>query len=88
MSTIEKLKNKFYEKPVRNDLTIDEVVRLAKAYGCVIYTGGNHQIRIVHKESGRVIPLPRHGKSVKEAYVLELRELFDEIDSIGGGVND
>jgi len=47
-----------------------------------------HQIRIVHKESGRVIPLPRHGKSVKEAYVLELRELFDEIDSIGGGVND
>lgn len=88
MSKIEKLKNKFYEKPVRNDLTIDEVVRLAKAYGCDIYTGGNHQIRIVHKESGRVIPLPRHGKSVKEAYVLELRELFDEIDSIGGGVND
>ena len=42
MSTIEKLKNKFFEKPVRNDMTI----------------------------------------------VLELRELFDEIDSIGGGVND
>ncbi len=30
------------KKPVRSDLTIDEVVRLAKAYGCAIVTGGNH----------------------------------------------
>ena len=85
MSTLEKLKNKLYEKPVRNDLTIDEVVRLAKAYGCTIVTGGNHQIRIVHRGTGRVIPLPSHGKTVKEAYIMELKELFDEI---GGGEND
>ena len=88
MSTIEKLKKKFYEKPVRNDMTIDEVIRLAKHYGCDVLTGGNHQTRIVHKESGRVIPLPRHGKTVKEAYIMELRELFDEIDSNGGDNND
>ena len=40
MTSIKKLKAKFFEKPVRNDLTRDEVVRLAKSYGCEIYTGG------------------------------------------------
>ena len=88
MSTIEKLKQKFYEKPVRNDMTVNEVTRLARAYGCEILTGGNHQIRIVHKPSGRVIPLPSHGNRVKEAYIMELRELFDEIGSMGGDSDD
>ena len=88
MSTIEKLRKKFYEKPVRNDMTIDEVIRLAKAYGCLALTGGNHQVRIVHKPTGRVIPIPSHGKTVKEAYIMELRELFDEIEAMGGNNND
>ena len=88
MSTIEKLKKKLYEKPIRNDMTLNEIIRLAKAYGCEILTGGNHQIRIVHRESGRVIPLPRHGNIVKEAYILELRELFEEIETKGGAAND
>ena len=88
MSTIEKLKKKFYEKPARNDMTIDELIRLAKAYGCAVLTGGNHQIRIVHKPTGRVIPIPNHGKTVKEAYIMELRELFDEIETMGGNNND
>ena len=88
MSTIEKLKKKFYEKPARNDMTIDELIRLAKAYGCVVLTGGNHQIRIAHKPTGRVIPIPNYGKTVKEAYIMELRELFDEIEAMGGIDND
>ena len=88
MSTIEKLKKKLYEKPIRNDMTLNEIIRLAKAYGCEILTGGNHQIHIVHRESGRVIPLPRHGNIVKEAYILELRELFEEIETKGGAAND
>ena len=88
MSTIDKLKKKLNEKPVRNDMTIDEVVRIAMAYGCEIKTGGNHQIRIVHKPTGRVIPLPRHGKEVKEAYIIELKELFNEIEAMGGKIDD
>lgn len=80
MSSFEKLKNKFFEKPVRNDMTMAEIVRLAKGYGCEIVTGGNHQIRIVHRQSGRVIPIPQHGKTIKEAYIMELRELFNEIE--------
>ena len=81
MSKLEKLKNKFFEKPVRNDMTFEEISKLAKAYGCKVLTGGNHQIRIVHKESGTVIPIPQHGKTVKEAYIMELRDLFEMIDS-------
>ena len=84
MSKIEKLRKKFNEKPVRNDLTIEEVIKLARSYGCIVLTGGNHQIRIAHKETGRVIPIPSHGKHVKEAYVMELREMFDEIESKEG----
>ena len=34
MSTIEKLKAKFNEKPIPNNISFDEVERLAKAYGC------------------------------------------------------
>lgn len=53
----------------------------------MVLTGGNHQIRIAHKPSGTVIPLPQHGKCVKEAYIIELRKLFDEIISEQGGDN-
>ena len=88
MSTLEKLKKKWYEKPVRNDITINERVRLARAYGCDILTGGNHQIRIVYKPLGVVIPLPCHGNTVKEAYIIEFKELISEIESLGGGADD
>ena len=81
MSQIEKLRKKFFEKPVRNDMTMDEVIRLARAYGCEILTGGNHQVRIVHRPTGRIIPIPQHGKHVKEAYIMELRSMFEEIDA-------
>ncbi len=46
------------------------------------------QIRIVYKTLGTVIPLPCHGKNVKEAYIVELKELFSEIESKGGDEND
>ncbi len=88
MSTLEKLKKKFNEKPVPNDITIEDVIRLAKAYGCKIVTGGNHQIRIVYKPLGTVIRLSCHGKNVKEAYIVEPKELFSEIESKGGDEND
>ena len=62
-------------------MTTDEIIRIARAYGCEILTGGNHQIRILHRETGRLIPLPQHGKTVKEAYILEIKEMIDEIES-------
>lgn len=31
------------------------------------------------KSTGRIIPIPGHGKYVKEAYITQLKELFDEI---------
>lgn len=78
MSTIEKRLKKFYRKPIPNDITFDEVQALAEYFGCTVVGGGNH-MKIVHSSSGTVIPIPRHGKTVKEAYIKQLKALFDKI---------
>ena len=78
MSTIEKLKSKFYSSPTPKDITTDEIKRLAEYYGCGVKTGGNHQIAIVNKKTGTVVPLPQHDKAVKPAYIKELRNCFRE----------
>ena len=69
MSTLEKLKAKFNEKPIPNDITFDEVERLANAYGCRVIAGGKHSKKIADVPSGTVIPIPMHGKYVQEAYI-------------------
>lgn len=81
VSKIQKLKEKFYSKPVRNDITFQEVETLAAAYGCIVKPGGKH-LRIAHIESGMIVPIPVHGKTVGEAYIRELKRLFDEIDGM------
>lgn len=78
MSTIEKRLKKFYRKPIPNDITFDEVQALAEYFGCIVVGGGNH-MKVVHQSSGTVIPIPRHGKTVKEAYIKQLKVLFDKI---------
>ena len=81
MSTMDKLKAKFNEKPVPNDISFDEVERLANAYGCRVISGGKHSKKIVDVPSGTVIPIPMHGKFVQEAYIKELKDLFAEIEA-------
>jgi hypothetical protein len=81
VSAIDKLRIKFYSKPIRNDMTFDEIAVLAESYGCIICPGSNH-MKVVSKETGRVIPIPRHGKCVGEAYIKQLRDMFNEIQLI------
>ena len=83
MSTLDKLKAKFNEKPIPNDISFDEVERLANAYGCLVISGGKHSKKIVDVPSGTVIPIPMHGKYVQEAYIKELKDLFAEIEARG-----
>ena len=78
MSQIDKLVKKFYEKPVRNDITYDELEKIAAHYGCSIKVVGKHK-KIVDEKSGVIIPIPYHGKYVKEAYIIQAKELFDTI---------
>ena len=80
MSQIDKLREKFYKVPIPTDIRIDEVIKLAKSYKCIVKTGGNHPILIVHKETGTVIPIPCHGDFVKPAYIKELKDLFNTIN--------
>lgn len=79
MSKIDKLKNKFYRIPIPNDIRIDELKVLAEHYGCIVVSGGKHQIKIVNKELGAVIPIPCHGDTVAEVFIKEVKSLFEEI---------
>ena len=36
MSSIEKLKEKFYSKPTRRDITTEEIKKLANYYNCIV----------------------------------------------------
>ena len=73
MSKIQKLIEKFYERPLRNDLTFNEIQKISEYYGCKVISGGNIP-------SGTIIPIPRHGNCVKEAYIKQLCDLFDSIE--------
>ncbi len=80
MSTIEKRIQKFYQKPIPNNITFADVQALASHYGCEVQTGyGKHGVKIVYKPLGTIIPIPIHGKYIKEAYVKQLKDLFDSI---------
>ena len=52
MSQIDKLVKKFYEKPVRNDITYDELEKIAAHYGCSIKVGGKHKKIVDEKKRG------------------------------------
>lgn len=79
MSTLEKRIKKFYRKPIPNDITFDDIEALASYFGCQIIAGGKHSKKVVHVPSGTVIPIPMHGKNIGEAYVKQLKILFDSI---------
>ena len=81
MGRIEKLLNKLYRKPVPNDMRIDEIIRIVTSYGCITDSGGKHQLKIIHRPTGTVIPIPKHGDTVAEAYIKEIKALLDEITS-------
>ena len=80
MSRIEKLIEKFYRCPIPNDITYEEVAKLAVYFGCKLQkSGGRHPMKVIHLETGTIIPIPTHGKTVQEAYIKELKKLFDTV---------
>ena len=79
MAKIDKLLEKLYNRPVPNDIRIDEIIRIVTAFGCQTAAGGRHQLKIIHVPTGTVIPIPHHGDTVAEAYIKEIKALLDEI---------
>lgn len=78
MSSIEKLKKKFYSTPTRNDISMDDIRILVNYYGCIERTGGNHQSTIINPKTGRIVPLPQHGKEIRREYIRQLQDLFGD----------
>ena len=56
-----------------------EIEKIVKAFGCITVSGGRHQLKIVHRPTGTVIPIPSHGDTVAEAYIKEIKALLDKI---------
>lgn len=79
MSTFEKRLEKFNRVPVPNDITFEDVEAIASHYNCVVLNGGKHGFKIAYKPLGIIIPIPRHGNTVEEAYIRELKKLFLKI---------
>ncbi len=80
MARIDKLKEKFFRVPVPNDFRIDELKVLAEYFGCETTSGGRHPLKIIHKATGTVIPIPGHGDTVAEVYIKQVKALFNEIE--------
>ena len=80
MSQIQKLIDKLNSKPTPNDMTFEELAKIARYFGCDIESRGNHQRAIVHDEKGTVIPIPCHSKHVGVAYVKQVKVLLTSIN--------
>ncbi len=79
MAQIDKLLEKLYRKPVPNDIRISEAKKIVEHFGCITTSGGRHPLKIVHKETGTVIPIPHHGDTVGEVYIGQIKKLIDRI---------
>lgn len=80
MSQIDKLKEKFFKTPIPTDITIMDVKKLFEHYGCIFKDkGGSHPYKVIHKDSGTVIPIPLHGKHIQDVYVKQLKDLLESI---------
>ena len=80
MANIKTLLEKFYRKPIPNDIDYEELWRIAKHFGCEVDVGkGKHNTKVEYKPLGKVIPIPRHGKHVKHVYIRQVKELIDRI---------
>lgn len=79
MSQIDKLREQFFKKPTPIDIPFSDVERLFTNKGCLILSGGNH-LKVVHKESGTVIPIPTHDKFVQDVYIKQLKKLLIKIE--------
>ena len=85
MTAIEKKIQKFYKKPVPNDITYAEMKAVAEYYGCIVENSrrSKHSFHVIYPSLGVSIPIPVHGKTVKEAYIRELKKLFEKIKEEG-----
>lgn len=84
MSKFEKAYQRFCRKPIPNDISFDEIETIARHFDCIVLSGGKHSKKIAHRKSGTIIPIPMHGKTVGEAYIKELKELFERISQEEG----
>lgn len=84
MASIDKLLTKFNRKPVPNDITYSELIRIAKHYRLSVKEpNGKHPLKIAYPGI-MVVPIPKHGKCVKEVYIEQIKNLIEQVKMIRG----
>ena len=79
MASIDKLLEKFYRKPIPNDITYDELRRIADHFGLIVKPPkGKHPMKISYPGIAS-IPIPVHKKSVGEAYIYQVKMLIEKV---------
>lgn len=82
ISSIEKLREKFYKKPIAKDLTFNDAKRLLEYYGCIFTdsSGGSH-FAVKHSGVRGTLTLPRHAQqNLKRYNVRDITKFIDEIN--------
>jgi hypothetical protein len=84
MSKKEKLLKKFLSRPIRKDLTFDELTTLLVACGYIKLEGAGSAVKFYHKEKESLISLHKlHPCNVLKVYLvkqiqIKLQEICDE----------
>lgn len=81
MSKKVKLREKFFENPIRDDITFEEVKTILFQYGfSIARSNGSHNI-FVH-ESGFELPpiVTVSGRYIKKAYVNVIRDAINRVE--------
>lgn len=81
MSKKEKLIEKFMTKPLRNDLTYEELEKLFEMFGYMKKEGKGSRVRFSNRETGDIFAMhkPHPGNILKSYVVKEVYEKLKEI---------
>lgn len=85
MTSLKNLEAKFYRKPIPNDITYAELKRIVENHHCRwVSNKGNHPFVVRYDPLSKKIPIPKHGKYVKEAYIAQVKELLMLVEEMEG----
>lgn len=82
ISSVEKLKEKFFKNPLLKNLTFDEAKRLLESYGCRVKnnSGGSHYA-VTHPNVDITMILPRHTIPLKRYNIKDIRGFIQRIEN-------
>ncbi|KAF0422755.1 type II toxin-antitoxin system HicA family toxin [Pediococcus pentosaceus] len=82
ISSVEKLKAKFFKNPVAKDLKFNDAKKLLISYGCKLQnnSGGSHYA-VTHINHSDTLILPKHTVPLKRYNIKQIRDFISDIEN-------